>query len=172
MSGSPDLGFFERTSSHFIARHAFLFRVVHVSFESLKVAFVRRQVNLLFANVTFSPTASVFKTVISTRSYLGVWFIDVTAVRALFVREADGFDAETPTLQVVVVALAFEEFAVTECTELRWSSKLTPLQWLFGFDEIGAVSASAGGAPFTIVGMVGHRCDQNHSYSHRRSRIC
>ena len=80
----------------------------------------------------------------------------MTTVWALFVGVADGFDAETPTLQVVVVALISEEFAVTECAELRWSSKLTRLQWLFGFNEIGAVFASAGGAPFTIAGMLGH----------------
>ena len=33
---------------------------------------------------------------ISTGTHLGVWFVDVTEVRALFVRVVDGSDAEAP----------------------------------------------------------------------------
>ena len=50
---------------------------------------------------------------ISTGTHLGVWFVDVTEVRALFVRVADGSDAEAPSLQVVIVTLVSEEFSVT-----------------------------------------------------------
>ena len=50
---------------------------------------------------------------ISIEMYLGIWFVDVTAVRAFLVEVADGFDARTPTLHVVVLALVSEEFSVT-----------------------------------------------------------
>ena len=70
--------------------------------------------DLLFADVTLSVATPVFKTVISTRYHSGVWFVDVTALGTLFEGIADGFDVETPSLQVVVVTLVSEEFSVTQ----------------------------------------------------------
>ena len=55
-----------------MARHAFRFRIVSILLESFNVIFVVHQVNFFFADVTFSPPASVFKTVIATVTYLGV----------------------------------------------------------------------------------------------------
>ena len=72
-----------------------------------------RQVDLLSADVAFSPSAQVVGDAISTVMHLGVWFIDVTVVRALFVLVAGGSDAEAPSLQVVIVTLVSEEFLVT-----------------------------------------------------------
>ena len=69
--------------------------------------------DLLFADVTFSVATPVFKTVISTRYHSGVWFVDVVALRTLFVGVADGLDVETSSLQVIVVALISKEFPVT-----------------------------------------------------------
>lgn len=71
--------------------------------------------DLLFADGAFSPTASVFGyTKIASVAYVGVWFVDVITVWALFVGVADGFEVKTPSLQVVVVALVSEEFSVTQ----------------------------------------------------------
>ena len=105
--------FCERMGSHFIARHAFHFGVVYIFWKTLDGAFVCRQVDLLSADVAFSPSAQVVGDAISTVMHLGVWFIDVTAVRALFVLVAGGSDAEAPSLQVVIVTLVSEEFLVT-----------------------------------------------------------
>ena len=69
--------------------------------------------DFLFADVTFPSSAQVVRDAISTASYLGVWFVDVTTVWALF---ADGFDEEAPSLQVIVVALVSKEFSVTQWT--------------------------------------------------------
>ena len=55
----------------------------------------------------------MFKTAISTSSYSGIYFVDVTAVGTLFVRIDDGFDVKAPTLQVVIVTLVSKEFPVT-----------------------------------------------------------
>ena len=78
-------GFLERMCFHFIMRYAFLFGIIYILLESLNVAFVHCQVDPLFANATFSPAASVFNTMIAYTTYLGVCFVDVTTVRALFV---------------------------------------------------------------------------------------
>ena len=72
--------------------------------------------DFLFADVTFSPSAQVVRDAISTASYLGVWFVDVTTVWALFVGIEDGFDVEASSLQVIVVALVSKEFSVTQWT--------------------------------------------------------
>ena len=72
--------------------------------------------DFLFADVTFSLSAQVVRDAISTASYLGVWFVDVTTVWALFVGIADGFDVEAPSLQVIVVALVSKDFSVTQWT--------------------------------------------------------
>ena len=76
-------------------------------------------------------------TTIASATYLGIWFVDVTAVRALFVRVTDGFDTEAPSLQVVVVALIPEEFSVVQSAGRGRSGELTVRQGSLGFDEIG-----------------------------------
>ena len=78
----------------------------------------------------------------------------MTTVWALFVGVADGFDAETPTLQVVIVALISEEFSMTQLAEGGRRGELTVSQGLFGFDEIGTVFSSAGRTPFAFARML------------------
>ena len=51
---------------------------------------------------------------IASATCIGVWFIDVTAVQALFVGVAGGFHAEAPSLQVVVGSLVSEEILVAQ----------------------------------------------------------
>ena len=80
----------------------------------------------------------------------------MTTVWALFVGVADGFDAETPTLQVVIVALISEEFSMTQLAEGGWLGELTVSQGSFSFDEIGTVFSFTGGTPFTLAGMMDH----------------
>ena len=53
-------------------------------------------------------------TTIASVAYVEVWFVHVITVWALFVGVADGFEAKTPSLQVVAVALVSEEFSVTQ----------------------------------------------------------
>ena len=101
--------------------------------------------------MAFSPPTPVLGyTTIASATYLGVWFVDVTAVRALFVRVTDGFDAEAPSLQVVVVALISEEFSVVQSAGRGRSGELTVRQGSFG------QSTATGGAPFTLAGMISH----------------
>ena len=102
--------FSERTGSDAMTRHAFRFGIVYILFESLNVALVGRQVDVFSADVTFSPSALVSRGM----TYLGVRFVDVTTVRALFVGVTDGFDVERPTLQMVIVALIPKEFPMTQ----------------------------------------------------------
>ena len=52
MSGSSGSG----SGPHVVAREAFRFGIVYVLLESLNVAFVSRQMGLLFTDLTFSPT--------------------------------------------------------------------------------------------------------------------
>ena len=104
--GISRFGFIKRVCSHFIACHVFQLRIVHIFRQMLDETLVSRQVDYLFADGAFSPTAPLFgHTTIPPVTYLGVWFIDVTAVQALFVGVTDGFDMEAPSLQMVVVAL-------------------------------------------------------------------
>ena len=96
------------------SRDTFPFGIVHISFESLNVALVRCQVHILFADVTFSPSALVSgDTTVTARTYFVIQFVHVTTVGAFLEEVTDGFEAETPTLQVVVVALVSEKFAET-----------------------------------------------------------
>ena len=78
----------------------------------------------------------------------------MTTVWALFVGVADGFDAETPTLQVVIVALISEEFSMTQLAEGGWRGDLTASQGSFSFDEIGTVFSFTGRTPFTFARML------------------
>ena len=80
----------------------------------------------------------------------------MTTVRALFVGVADGFDAEPPTLQVVIVVLISEEFSMTQLAEGGRCGKLTVSQGSFGFDVIGAVFSFTGRTPFTLAWMLSH----------------
>ena len=52
-------------------------------------------------------------TTVTATTYFVVQFVHVTTVGAFLEGVADGFEAESPTLQVVVVALGSEKFAVT-----------------------------------------------------------
>ena len=80
----------------------------------MNVALVRGYVHILFADVTFSPAALVSRDATATAmACFEVWFVHVTTVGAFLEGVADGFEAETPTLQVVVVALVSEKCAVT-----------------------------------------------------------
>ena len=78
----------------------------------------------------------------------------MTTVWALFVGVADGFDAETPTLQVVIVALISEEFSMTQWAEGGRCGELTVSQGSFGFDEIGTVFSFTGRTPFAFAQMM------------------
>ena len=78
----------------------------------------------------------------------------MTTVWALFVGVADGFDEETPTLQVVIVALVSEEFLMTQFAEGGQCGELTVSQRSFGFDEIGTVFSSTGKTPFAFARML------------------
>ena len=110
--------------------------------------------DLIFANGALSPTALVIRgTMISTRYYFGIRFIDVFAVGTLFVGVADGFETETATLEVVVVTLVPEEFAVTQWTLRGGCGEQSTCQRSFGFREIGTVLAFTGRTPFAAAGM-------------------
>ena len=78
----------------------------------------------------------------------------MTAVWALFVGVADGLGAETPTVQVVIVAPFSEEFSMTQWAEGGWCGESTVSQGSFGFDEIGTVFSFTGGTPFAFAWMV------------------
>ena len=78
----------------------------------------------------------------------------VTAIRALLEGVADRFDAETPSLQVVIVTLLTEEFSVAQSAEGSRGRELATCQGSFGFDEIGAVQAFTGETGFTLAGMM------------------
>ena len=78
----------------------------------------------------------------------------MTAVWALFVGVADGFGAETPAVQVVIVAPISEEVSTTQWAEGGRCGELTVSQGSFGFDEIGTVFSFTGGTPFTLAGML------------------
>ena len=87
-------------------------------------------------------------------TYIFVKFVDVATVWALFVRVADGFDVQTASLQVIIVASVSKEFAMTEGTEFVWFGKLSTRQRSFGFQEIGAILSFTEGAPLTVAGMI------------------
>ena len=110
----------------------------------------------LFADGTLSPSAEVIGIARSARSYLGIWFVDATAVWTLFVRVTDGFDVEASSLQVVVVTLISEELSVTQGTERGGFGKLTSWEGSFGLGEIGTVSSFARRAPFAEAGVMSH----------------
>ena len=116
---------------------------------------MRSQVDLLFADVAFSPSAQVVRDAISTVTHLGDWFVDVTTVWEFFVGVADGFDVEAPLLQVLVVALISKECLVTQSVDGGRCGDLAVSQGSFGFNEIGTVFSFAGGAPFAPAAMVG-----------------
>ena len=78
----------------------------------------------------------------------------MTTVWALFVGAADGFHAETPTLQLVIVALISEEFSMTQLAEGGWRGELTVSQGSFSFDEIGTVFSFTGRTPFAVAQMM------------------
>ena len=92
----------------------------------------------------------------STRYHFGVRFVDATTIWTLFVRVADGFDVETPSLQVVVVTLHAEELSVTQGTERGGFGTLTSWEGSLGFGEIGTVSSFARRTPFAAAGVMGH----------------
>jgi len=113
------VGFFEGSPSDLVAGDAFLFGVVFVLGEALDVTSVRLQMDLFFAGAAFAPSAQVIGgTTVTSSSCPAFTFVDVTTFHALFVSVADGGDAETPPLQVVVVALVSEEFSVTQSADL------------------------------------------------------
>ena len=66
-------------------------------------------------------------TTVSATTYFVVQFVHVTTVRAFLEGVTDGFDVETLTLQVVVVALVSEKFAVTQVADGGWGRELTRL---------------------------------------------
>ena len=78
----------------------------------------------------------------------------MTAVWALFVGVTDGFGAETPAVQVVIVALISEEFSMTQWAEGGRCGELTVSQGSFGFDEIETVFSFTGGTPFAFAWML------------------
>ena len=108
-------GRFEHCScAHFIAQYTFPFGIVLTFRYPLNVALVRCHVHILFADVTFSPSALVSRgSTVTATTYFVVQFVHVMTVGAFLEGVADGFEAERPTLQVVVVALGSEKFAVT-----------------------------------------------------------
>ena len=85
---------------------------------------------------------------------LGIWFVDMATVWALFVGVADGLDVKGPSLQVVVVALVSKECSATQGAARGGCRELAASQGSFRFDEIGAVLSFAGGAPFAVAGMM------------------
>jgi len=110
--------FFEGSTFDFVAGHAFLFGLVFVFGDALYVTSVRLEKDFLFADVAFAPSALVIGGTAVTSSSSPVFrFVDVETVWTLFVSVADGWDAETPPLQVVVVALGSEEFSVTQSAD-------------------------------------------------------
>ena len=74
---------------------------------------MRGEVDLLSADAAFSPTALVIGNTMISTCYLGIEFLDVATVWALFVGVADGLDVEGPSLEVIVVAFSAEERSVT-----------------------------------------------------------
>ena len=119
-AGISRFGLIKRVCSHFITCHVFQLRIVHIFGQMLDETLVSRQVDYLFADGAFSPTAPLFgHTTIPSVTYLGVWFIDVTAVQAVFVGVTDGFDLEAPSLQMVVVALHGLQTIVSDNQQTR-----------------------------------------------------
>ena len=89
---------------------------------------MRGHVHILFADATFSPSALVSRgTTVTATTYFVVQVVHVTTVGAFLEGVTDGFDAWTPTLQVVVVALVSEKFAVTKGADGGWGGKLSGL---------------------------------------------
>jgi len=116
-------GFFEGSPIDFVAGNAFLFGVVFVLGDALDVTTVRLQMDLFFADAAFAPSALVTGGTTSS-PVLAFTLVDVATVRTLFVSVADGGDAETPPLQVVVVASVTEELSVTQSADLGGFGKL------------------------------------------------
>ena len=150
--GIARVRFREGSISHFVAGYAFRFGIVFCFRDPLNVTLVLVQFDLLFANVAFSPSTRVLRsTMITVATYVFVKFIDVTAVWALFVRVADGFDLQASSLQVIIVTSVSKEFSMTEGAEFVGVGKLSTS---FDFQEIGAVLSFTGGTPFTVTGMI------------------
>jgi len=111
-------GFFEGSTFDFVVQHAFLFGLVFVFGDALDVTSVRWQKDFLLADVAFVPSALVIGGETVTSPPVPIfWFVDVATVRTLFVSVADGWNVETPPLQVVVVALVSEEFSVAQSAD-------------------------------------------------------
>ena len=102
------IGFFEGSTVDFVAGDAFLLGLVFVFRDALDVTSVHFEMNLFFADAAFAPSTLV--TGGTTSSVLAFTLVDVATLLTLFVSVADGGDAETPPLQVVVVASVTEEF--------------------------------------------------------------
>ena len=118
-------GFFEGSTVDFVAGDEFLFGLVFVFGEALDVTTVRRQMDLFFADAAFAPFALVIDGRTATSSSCPAFtFVDVATLLTLFVSVADGGDAETPPLQVVVVASVTEELSVTQSADLGGFGKL------------------------------------------------
>jgi len=116
-------GFFEGSPVDLVAGDAYPFGLVFVSGDALDVTLVLRQMDLFFADAAFAPSALV-TTGTSSSLVLAFKLVDVTTLLTLFVSVADGGDAETLPLQVVVVASVTEELSVAQSADLSGFGKL------------------------------------------------
>jgi len=104
-------GFFEGSPVDFVAGDAYPFGLVFVFGDAFDVTSVRRQMDLFFADVTFTPFALVTGT--SSLLVLAFGVVDLATLLALFVSFADGVFVAPLDLPVSVVAWVAEEFSVT-----------------------------------------------------------
>jgi len=109
-------GFFEGSPVDLVAGDTYPFWLVFAFVEALDVTLVLRQMDLFFTDAAFAPSALV-TTGTNSSLVLGVKLVNVTTLLTLFVSVADGGDAETLPLQVVVVASVTEELSVTRLTD-------------------------------------------------------
>ena len=122
---------------------------------ALDVTLVSGQFNFFLTNGTLCPSALVCVSLWSSGTYFRIQFIDVSAVGTLFVEGfAYGSRLDGSALEIIVVTVVSVEISVTCSTRFLGFGEVSRSHGLFGCEEVVAVFAFAGRAPFTGAWMM------------------
>ena len=144
-----------RSAAYILCLDPFALGKIFVGRYALNVTLVSSQFNFFLTNDALSPSALVCVSLWSCGTYFRIQFVDVSAVGALFNGFAYGSCfVIVSSLEMMVVTVGSVEISVTYSTWFLGFGKVSRTHGLFDCEEVVAVFAFAGRAPFTDAWMM------------------